>query len=121
MHLREPSRDESELELLTLRRILWNVLAGGCLASSVVLALGPDGHPPVTAVWCVLIPLAALATHYRAHLYQRIWHATRSFAAADSGVVPLPVRAGRRSRQGMRDRRRGAMARRVLPLRRHAR
>jgi len=49
--------------VLALRRTLWQLAFVGVVAGSVIARIAPDSG--ALAAWCALVPLSALAVHYR--------------------------------------------------------
>jgi short subunit dehydrogenase-like uncharacterized protein len=49
--------------LLALRRTLWQLAFVGFLAAAILVRIAPESG--ALALWCVLLPLSALAVHFR--------------------------------------------------------
>ncbi|HEY2345349.1 MAG TPA: hypothetical protein VGH80_05620 [Xanthomonadaceae bacterium] len=86
--------------LLALRRTLWQLAVVGVAAAIAIERLAPDAG--LVALWCVLVPLSALAVHFRSELLRR-WTAQRQDDAPRA-------RLRRGGRQRVEGRRRSAMA-----------
>jgi hypothetical protein len=65
-HLVPISHPEDEA-LLALRRTLWQLAFVGIMAAAILVRVAPDSG--ALASWCVLVPLTALAVHFRAALF----------------------------------------------------
>ena len=72
--------------LLALRRTLWQLAVVGVVAAIATQRVAPDTH--AVALWCVLVPLSALAAHFR----RELWDLCRVQRHAD-----LPYPRARRS------------------------
>jgi len=86
--------------LVALRRTLWQLAAVGIVAALAIEWLATDAG--ALALWCALVPLCALAAHFRQELAS-LWGAQESETA-----TRLRARRGTRPRSG--DRRRPTMA-----------
>ncbi|MDP4157947.1 MAG: hypothetical protein Q8929_20160, partial [Bacillota bacterium] len=61
-----PTSDSETPALLALRRTLWQLAFLGILAAAAVARIAPQSG--VIALWCALVPLSALAAHFRSTL-----------------------------------------------------
>lgn len=58
--------------LLALRRTLWQLAIIGIATAATLARIAPDSDS--LALWCVLIPLSALAVHFRQPLLNLLLH-----------------------------------------------
>ena len=80
--------------LLALRRTLWQLAFVGVAISVTLARVAPQ--PDALALWCTLVPLAALATHYRHALLDLLlshWHADSDHAVSRRVQRPQARRA----------------------------
>lgn len=104
----------SDEALLALRRTLWQLAVVGVVSASVIAAIAPEAQ--AIALWCVLAPLAALATHFRHAIAQNLWPASGIDGARRQGAEARG-RQQRVSRPIQRTLRKGPMAlRRQRPV-----
>jgi hypothetical protein len=64
--MQRPERPDPVVEdtpLLALRRTLWQLAVVGVAAAVAMDRIAPDAR--AAAIWCALVPLSALAAHFR--------------------------------------------------------
>ena len=64
-----PISHSETLALLALRRTLWQLAFVGIVAAAILVRVAPDSR--ALAAWCILVPLNALAVHFR-HVLRRL-------------------------------------------------
>jgi len=77
-----PTPDPEAPALLALRRTLWQLAFVGIVAAVVLVRVAPGSG--ALASWCVLVPLTALAVHFR----QVLFNLLQSHRDARPSVAP---------------------------------
>ncbi|HEV2607863.1 MAG TPA: hypothetical protein VGT79_07765 [Xanthomonadaceae bacterium] len=84
--------------LLALRRTLWQLAFVGIVAAAVLARIAPDSG--ALASWCVLVPLSALAVHFR----QALLNLLQSHRGARRSIVSRRRQPSQARRAGDGDR-----------------
>jgi len=107
--------------LLALRRTLWQLAFVGIVAAAILTRIAPDAH--ALAAWCVLVPLSALAVHFRHPLLDllRLHRGTRSPAGSHRRQTAQARRASGAKPSSPRRPARARPLQGPLPVRRLAR